>query len=262
MPIGVGYRTHAETLGLPFHLPRSELNRDQGQLGGSRAVKIVADQHRPAEAVRKPALEVNLFCGDSAAVRFQTNESASDTKRPAVHIGATRDRRESLRRALDHFLVAPEEGARLRINSDDALAQKLHVLFAPAPLHDDRRRITRGIAARNRRFPDDRARLFVERHDRGLRAAGGYDNDGAVHQRRLCIGPFVRLAAELFTEVLLPSNLAALGFDAGEIAVRAQRVDEISVNAWSGPGFRERRVLIRVADVTEARCPDRFSILS
>src|SRR5215510_10311787 len=132
MPIGVGYRTHAETIGLPFHLPRSELNRDQGTLGGSRAVKIVADQHRPAEAVRKPALEVNLFCGDSAAVRFQTNESASYTKRPAVHIVATRDRRESLRRALDHFLVAPEEGARLRINSDDALAQKLHVLFAPA----------------------------------------------------------------------------------------------------------------------------------
>src|SRR5215510_10735344 len=262
MPIGVGYRTHAETLGLPFHLPRSELNRDQGQLGGSRAVKIVADQHRSAEAVRKPALEVNLFCGDSAAVRFQTNESASDTKRPAVHIGATRDRRESLRRAFDHFLVAPEEGARLRINSDDALAQKLYVLFAPAGLHDNRRRITRGIAARNRRFPDDRASLFVKRYDRGLRAAGGDDNDGAINQWRLRIGPFVRLAAQFFTEALLPSNLAAHGLETDEVAVRAQRVDEISVNGRSGPGLRERRVLIRVADITDARCPDRFSILS
>src|SRR5262245_31096366 len=261
MPIGVGYRTHAETLGLPFHFPRSELNRDQGLLGGSRAVKIVADQHRPAEAVRKPALEVNLFCGDSTPIRFQTNESASYTKRPAVHIGATRDRRESLRRALDHFLVAPEEGARLRINSDDALAQKLHILFSLAHLHDNRGSITRGIGARNRRFPYNSARLFVKRHHRGLRAAGGYDKGGSVHQRRLCIGPFVRLAAELFTEVLLPSNLAALGFEAGEIAVRAQRVDEISVNGRSGPGFRERRVLIRVADGADARCPDRFSIL-
>src|SRR5215510_9218826 len=219
MPIGVGYRTHAETIGLPFHLPRSELNRDQGTLGGSRALKIVADQHRPAEAVRKPALEVNLFGGDSAAVRFQTNESASDTKRPAVDIGATRDRRESLRRAFDHFLVAPEEGARLRINSDDALAQKLHVLFAPARLHDNRRSVTCGIGARNRRFPDDRASLFVERRHRGLGAAWGDDNDGAVNQWRLCIGPFVRLAAQFFTEALLPSNLAASGLEACEVAV-------------------------------------------
>jgi hypothetical protein len=31
-------------IGFPFHLPRSELNRDQRRLGGSRPVKIVAYQ--------------------------------------------------------------------------------------------------------------------------------------------------------------------------------------------------------------------------
>src|SRR6266542_6521159 len=89
-------------------------------------------------------------------------------------VAVTRDRRESLRWTLGDFLIAPEEGARLRINPDYALAQKLHVLFATARLHDNRRGIARRIGARNRRFPDDRARLFVERHHRGLFTAGRY----------------------------------------------------------------------------------------
>src|SRR4030095_11268003 len=109
MTIGVCERTQAETIRLPFHLPGSELNRDQGRLAGSRAIKIVADEYCSAEAVRKPALKVNLFSDDSANVRFQPNESASDTKRPTVHIFTTRDRREGLHRALDHFLVAPAQ---------------------------------------------------------------------------------------------------------------------------------------------------------
>src|SRR5262249_34922615 len=170
------------------------------------------DQHCPAEAVWKAAHEVDLICGDSGAVRLQTDESASHGKGAAVYITVTCDRSESLRRALGNFLVAPEEGARLRIDSDNALAQKLHVLFSTARLHDNRRRISIRAGAWNRRFPDDRARLFVKRHDRGLCAAGSDDDDITINQRRLCIGPFVRLAAELFPEALLPPNLTAPGF--------------------------------------------------
>src|SRR6185369_8238786 len=102
---------------------------------------------------------------------------ASDAQGPGVHIPATRDRRENLRRTFDHFLVAPEELTSLRVDSDESLAQKSYVLFATAALHDNRRRITRLVAAGNRGFPDDRPCLFVEGHDRGLRATGGDDHD-------------------------------------------------------------------------------------
>src|SRR5262249_32660664 len=138
---------------------------------------------------------------------------------------------------------------------------KLHVLFSAARLNDNRRCISRRIATRDRRFPDDSARHFVKRHYRGLRATGGYDNDVTINQRRFCIGPYARLAAELFPDALLPSNLAALGFEAGEVTVRAQRVDEVSVNGRGGPGLRVKKVL-RVAYVADARCPDGFSVLS
>src|SRR5687768_9809993 len=120
MPFSISSRTHAEILGLPFHLPCCELNRGQSA-SALRAVKIVTDQHRAAEAVRKSTLEVNLFCGNSTAFRFQTNESASDAKRTAVHIFTTRDGRESLSRTFNYFLITPEELTGLRINSYDAL---------------------------------------------------------------------------------------------------------------------------------------------
>ena len=84
--------------------------------------------------------------------------------------------------ALSNLLVAPEKLARLCINSHHALAQALHILFAAATLNDNRRCITRGVATRYRRFPNERARLFVKRHHRGLRAAGRYDNDVTINQ--------------------------------------------------------------------------------
>lgn len=62
----------------------------------------------------------------------------------------------------------------------------------------------------------------------------------------------MRLAAELFSQAFLPSNLAALSFEANKIAIRAQSVNEISVNRGSGPGLRVIRVLIRIAYVADA----------
>jgi hypothetical protein len=55
-----------------------------------------------------------------------------------------------LRHTLGNLSVAPEELAGLRINSDYALAQKLHVLFSPARLDDNRRCITRWVATGDR----------------------------------------------------------------------------------------------------------------
>ena len=57
-------------------------------------------------------------------------------------------------------------------------------------------------------------------------------------------------------------NLAAPGFETNEIAVRTKRVDGVSVNSWCGAGLRIRRVLLRVADVADARGPDWFTVLS
>ena len=86
--------------------------------------------------------------------------------------------------------------------------------------------------------------------------------DVAINQRRFCIGPFARPAAKLCTDALLPSNLAGFEFEAGEVTVRAERVNEISVNGRSRPRLRVRRILLWVAYVPDACCPDRFSILS
>src|SRR5262249_6578104 len=67
--------------------------------------------------------------------------------------------------------------------------------------------------------------------------------------------------AELFTDVLLPADLAALSFEAGEVTVRAQRVDGVSVNGGGGPRLGVEEIT-RVADVADVRGPDRLSILS
>src|SRR6185295_5110799 len=99
-------------------------------------------------------------------------ESASDAKSASVHISVTRDRRENLCRAFDHFLVAPKELSRLGINSDDAFAEELNILFSTAALHDNRRRITCLVSTRNRRFPNEGASLCVKRQHRSRRAAG------------------------------------------------------------------------------------------
>src|SRR6185312_8883282 len=120
------------------HLTRSELNSEHLLLSRITTIKIITDQHRSAESVGKAALEVDLLGDDSVGGRLQLDESASDGKRPSVHISVTRDRRENLGRPFDNILVAPEELTRLRINSDNALAQKLHVLFTAAALQDNR----------------------------------------------------------------------------------------------------------------------------
>src|SRR6185436_2526611 len=136
MPVGVDYRTSADTLGLPLDLPRRELDCDQSLC--RRAVKIVANEYRSAYAVRQSAREVDLLGDNSAAVWLQADKPASDLVRPAVHVFAARDRRYHLCHPLGCLLVAPEELTRLCINPNYALAQKLHVLLAASRLHDDR----------------------------------------------------------------------------------------------------------------------------
>src|SRR6185295_19817813 len=100
---------------------------------------------------------------------------------------------EILRRALGHFLVAPEKLSRLCINADHAFAQALHILFAPAPLHDNSRRVTSRVTTRDCRFPNERAGFFVKRHQRSLFAARSYHHDVTIDQRRFRVGPFTGL---------------------------------------------------------------------
>src|SRR6185369_4655658 len=77
---------------------------------------------------------------------------------------------------------------------------------------------------------------------------------------RLRIRPGARLAAEFLLDIFLPLNLAGAGFEAGEITVRAQRVDECSVNGRRRPSLRIKKI-IRAAYVADASCPDGFTIL-
>ena len=72
----------------------------------------------------------------------------------------------------------------------------------------------------------------------------------------------MRLAAEVFPQAFLPENLAALSFKTNEVTVGSQRVDEISINGWSGASLWVRRILIWVADVADARGSENSSILS
>src|SRR5262245_55248639 len=73
-----------------------------------------------------------------------------------------RDWSHHLRHTFGGLGVAPEELSGLRINTDYALAQKLHVLFSPARLDDDCRCITGGITTGHRRFPNDGTGFLVQ----------------------------------------------------------------------------------------------------
>src|SRR6185295_20040979 len=99
---------------------------------------MITDDHRSTNAVRKSSCEVNLLCSHAARVRLYADQNTANAKRSGVYVVTTCYRREILRRALGNFLVAPKKLAGLRIHSDHAFAQTLHILFAPASLDHDR----------------------------------------------------------------------------------------------------------------------------
>src|SRR6185369_7360236 len=216
---------------------------------------MTADDHRAAEAVRQTAREINLFREHTVAVRFQMNGATTDAECAAVHVFAIRHRRKILRRTFRNVRVAPQKLARLRINSDESLAQKLYVLFATRSLHDDRRRVTRRIAARHRRSPNHRTSLFVERGQGGLWTTGSYYNYAAINQRRLCVRPLTRFSAKLLSQIFRPADFAGLRFQTREIAVGTECVKQVAIDCRGRARLRIRRVLIGIADFADARGP-------
>src|ERR1700741_1340069 len=171
-----------------------------------------------------------------------------------------RDRREILRRSFCDVGITPEELSRLCIDADETFAQQLHILSAPASLDHNRRRITSLIAARYRGFPNQLAGLLVHRCHRGLRAAWRDYHQITINQGRLGIGPVAGFTTEVFTQTLLPANLACLRFETSEIAIGAECVDEVTVDRRSRSCFRIIRFLFRITDVPDSCRPDHFSV--
>src|SRR5206468_1311792 len=78
--------------------------------------------------------------------------------------------------------------------------------------------------ALDRRLPGDLAGRLLEGDEGRVRPAGGADDEVAVDQRRLGVGPPARVATELLLVALLPLQGAGADLDADEVAVRTDGV--------------------------------------
>jgi hypothetical protein len=100
-------------------------------------------------------------------------------------------------------------------------------------------------------FPDLCARLFVQCHHRCRFAARRANQAVAIDQHRLAVTPAIALlAAEVFRQVLAPPLVARGRFQADQVAVRSQDVQQVAVHRRrrtrtlpigpaAGPGWAE-----------------------
>src|SRR5690606_25247343 len=88
----------------------------------------------------------------------------------------------------------------------------------------------RFVAARNRRLPDDVARVLVEGDECRLASTRRADQPITIDQRRFGIRPVSRLTAEIRADVPLPADLSRFKFDTGQIAIGAERIESITVD--------------------------------
>lgn len=149
------------------------------------------------------------------------------------------DRRRAVGRRRGRGVVVPQQLAVPGRHADDAAVEELHVLLDPVHLGDGHRGVPGGRVGPllpllglegDGRAPDLAAGLLVEGDQGGLRAAGGADEDVAVDQRRLGVGPAAGLTAVVAAEILLPDDGAIVRLQADQSAVGADGVDAIAVH--------------------------------
>src|SRR5262249_38184056 len=232
----------------PLHRTGLEVEAHEGLSGG--AVDGIADADGAADVRLQLRREVDLGGGDLVAVRLETDEGGAGLGSHAEDAALMDDRRGDVGDAVGGLVRAPQEAAGLGFDADHAAAEELDVLADAADLADDDRSVRRGVAAGNGTLPARLAVGLVESDHGGLGAAGAADERGAVHERRLGVGPVPRDAAEVCAELLLPHDLR-LQAEAGRVAVRSQRVQTVAVHGGrrARPGILRARVRADAADV-------------
>ena len=253
-----GARTSA--LRPPADLAGGEFGRYGTFLVGS--VNRVAEQDLAAQRVRHVAFEVDLLGGDSVAGGRQVHQPGAEAARiGAVDVVAAADGHRDVRRPAACLSVAPQEPAGLGIDADHAFVEELHVLFAAGGLDDGGRSVSGGLAARHGGLPDDVAGLLVQRHQCGPCSARCGHEHVAIDQRRFGIGPGAGLSAEIAAQALAPEHLSGRCFQTREVAVGTLGVKPVAFDRGSGAGHGIGRLLVRVADVAQARGPDGLAVL-
>src|SRR5262249_13187453 len=98
-------------------------------------------------------------------------------------------------------------------------------------------------------------------HQRRLLATRCAQEQIAIHERRLRVCPCARLAVEVGAEALLPARFPRAGFDASQVPVGSERIEEVSIHRGRGTSRGEVRLLLRVSGRAETRGPFFLAVL-
>jgi hypothetical protein len=101
--------------------------------------------------------------------------------------------------------MAPERPAVCRIHPGDVIAAKNDDLRLAVDVNQDGRRGRDFEAAA---FPDEHARLLIERRDGPTRSADRHDDHGVVEERAAAVAAARRGRAVLLDEVVQPERIA------------------------------------------------------
>ena len=116
--------------------------------------------------------------------------------------------------------------------------------------------------ALHRARPDQLAGLFIERHQRGLLAAGCADEPVVVDQRRLTVAPRVPLLAAKLGLEIDAEPLLAVGRRAGdELAVGGDYIDHVAIDRGCAPRTLPRLRPLRPR-LARLRLPDLLARLA
>ena len=143
---------------------------------------------------------------------------------------------------IGHAVVVPQELAVAGPHSDEAAAQKLHVLLHPAPVRDHDRGVAGAVLAPGPEVgdggpPDLLARLLVESHEGRVLRPWGDHHPVSVHQGRLAELPDRHhRAAEVPGQAPAPALGARCGLHAHQVALGADRVHEVAVHGGCASG--------------------------
>ncbi len=137
-------------------------------------------------------------------------------------------RRDDGRSALP--LVGPQHLAVLGVHTGQRVRGQLDQLVDAADVRRNDGRVG-GLIGPVLGAPGRLAGLFVEGGHRAFLAAGGANDQSAVHQWRFAVAPAGHhLAAEIALESLFPDLLAAVRLDADKVAAAADAENQIAVH--------------------------------
>src|SRR6266480_549722 len=257
--VGIAKRRRAQRAVFPLHLAGGELGAEQ-RLSG-RAIQKISDFHRAANCRGKFRFEINLLRLDASPVDLEFDDTTAGAGRGAVDVTVAGERRRDVRAVTaDRFPVTPQKPARLRLHPHETLLQELNVLLHAANLDEDGGSVGGFVAFRQRALPNDLTRALVQRDQRGRAAARRAQERVAVNQRRLGVRPVAGLAAEVSSEIFSPAHFARVGLNTGQIAIRSERIKELTLDRRRGAGGGKIRLLLGISHLAEGCPPDPVAI--